>query len=152
MPTLSKLARERQQSRSPPFWVSECISKGSALKLMHAQMEQRQRLKNFDRFKANDRAIIVATDVVGRGTDVPEVKYVIHYQFPRCVFAHPEKPAFPAKNPILFHRFYALDVMQFFLQKQDFNAFFISNNYQNYCFHTAQLAPTGGPRNSYPPN
>ncbi len=56
----------------------------TALGAMHAQMEQRQRLKNFDRFKENDRAIIVATDVVGRGTDVPEVKYVIHYQFPRC--------------------------------------------------------------------
>ena len=50
---------------------------------LHAQMEQRQRLKNLDRFKADDKCIIVATDVVGRGMDIKGVKYVVHYQFPR---------------------------------------------------------------------
>jgi len=50
---------------------------------LHAQMDQKQRLKNYEAFKADPRGIAVATDVIGRGTDIPEVKYVVHYQFPR---------------------------------------------------------------------
>eukprot|EP00455_Lapot_gusevi_P045076 TRINITY_DN5729_c0_g1_i4.p1 TRINITY_DN5729_c0_g1~~TRINITY_DN5729_c0_g1_i4.p1 ORF type:complete len:241 (-),score=84.27 TRINITY_DN5729_c0_g1_i4:42-764(-) len=46
-------------------------------------MQQRQRLKNLDRFKANDRAILVSTDVAARGLDIPLVQHVVHYQIPR---------------------------------------------------------------------
>lgn len=50
---------------------------------LHAEMQQRQRLKNLDRFKAEDNAIIVCTDVAARGLDIPSVPYVLHYQLPR---------------------------------------------------------------------
>lgn len=50
---------------------------------MHAQMQQRQRLKNLDRFKGNPHAILVASDVAARGLDIPMVDHVIHYQVPR---------------------------------------------------------------------
>ena len=50
---------------------------------LHAQMEQRQRLKNLDRFKAKDDFVLVATDVAARGLDIPNVQHVIHYQIPR---------------------------------------------------------------------
>lgn len=57
---------------------------------LHAQMQQRQRLKNLDRFKAAERAIIVCTDVAARGLDIPTVEYVLHYQLPRSseVYIH----------------------------------------------------------------
>ena len=66
-------------------------------------MQQRQRLKNLDRFKAavqvcdvvelgakevtdfNERgngAVLVCTDVAARGLDIPNVKNVLHYQSP----------------------------------------------------------------------
>ena len=35
------------------------------------------------RFVADDRAIVIATDVAARGLDVPNVQHVIHYQVPR---------------------------------------------------------------------
>jgi ATP-dependent RNA helicase DDX24/MAK5 len=52
---------------------------------LHANMQQKQRLKNMDRFTSNtqDKSILVATDVASRGIDIPEVDYVIHYQIPR---------------------------------------------------------------------
>ncbi|KAJ2079480.1 ATP-dependent RNA helicase [Coemansia sp. RSA 988] len=50
---------------------------------LHAQMEQRQRLKNVDRFRETDNAVLVASDVAARGLDIPHVEYVIHYQMPR---------------------------------------------------------------------
>ncbi|KAI7875570.1 P-loop containing nucleoside triphosphate hydrolase protein [Lichtheimia hyalospora FSU 10163] len=57
---------------------------------LHAQMQQRQRLKNLDRFKASDKAVLVASDVAARGLDIPSVDHVIHYQIPRSgeIYVH----------------------------------------------------------------
>ena len=57
---------------------------------LHSEMEQRQRLKNLDRFRANNKAILLATDVAARGLDIPSVDYVVHYQAPRTsdVYIH----------------------------------------------------------------
>ncbi|KAJ1930353.1 ATP-dependent RNA helicase [Tieghemiomyces parasiticus] len=51
---------------------------------LHSHMQQRARLKNVDRFKANHRAVLVASDVAARGLDIPLVEHVIHYQVPRA--------------------------------------------------------------------
>ncbi|PVG01923.1 DEAD-domain-containing protein [Serendipita vermifera] len=50
---------------------------------LHSQMEQRQRLKNLERFKSHSDSILLATDVAARGLDIPFVDHVIHYQVPR---------------------------------------------------------------------
>ncbi|KAG0706963.1 ATP-dependent RNA helicase [Suillus ampliporus] len=57
---------------------------------LHSQMEQRQRLKNLDRFKGATNAVLLATDIAARGLDIPAVDHVIHYQIPRSadVFVH----------------------------------------------------------------
>lgn len=49
---------------------------------LHAQMQQRARLKAMDRFKENENCVLVATDVAARGLDIPGVRTVIHYQLP----------------------------------------------------------------------
>mmetsp|Transcript_17520 Transcript_17520/g.29532 ORF Transcript_17520/g.29532 Transcript_17520/m.29532 type:complete len:159 (+) Transcript_17520:1289-1765(+) len=62
--------------------------------VLHSKMQQRQRLKNLDRFKKtvneiesggaseNQSAILVCTDVAARGLDIPYVSNVVHYQCP----------------------------------------------------------------------
>lgn len=50
---------------------------------LHASMQQRQRLKNLERFRDNEFAILIATDVAARGLDIPSVQHVLHYQTPR---------------------------------------------------------------------
>ncbi|KAJ4435535.1 hypothetical protein ANN_18151, partial [Periplaneta americana] len=50
---------------------------------LHANMIQRQRLKNLDRFRINPHSLLLATDVAARGLDIPDVQHVIHYQVPR---------------------------------------------------------------------
>ncbi|ELU02510.1 hypothetical protein CAPTEDRAFT_152919 [Capitella teleta] len=50
---------------------------------LHADMQQRQRLKNLDKFKGNPRGLLLATDVAARGLDIPGVEQVVHYQVPR---------------------------------------------------------------------
>jgi len=51
--------------------------------VLHASMQQRQRLKNLDRFKSSSSGLLLATDVAARGLDIPAVEHVIHYQVPK---------------------------------------------------------------------
>ncbi|KAI0763081.1 DEAD-domain-containing protein [Trametes elegans] len=55
---------------------------------LHSQLEQRQRLKNLDRFRATPGAVLLATDIAARGLDVPAVDHVVHYQAPRTADAY----------------------------------------------------------------
>ncbi|KAI0942156.1 hypothetical protein AcW1_009535 [Taiwanofungus camphoratus] len=55
---------------------------------LHSQLEQRQRLKNLDRFKSTPQAVLLATDVAARGLDIPAVDHVVHYQVPRTADAY----------------------------------------------------------------
>ncbi|XP_044266055.1 ATP-dependent RNA helicase DDX24 [Tribolium madens] len=50
---------------------------------LHASMQQRQRLKNLERFRDDEHGILVATDVAARGLDIPKIEHVLHYQTPR---------------------------------------------------------------------
>ncbi|KAI8918229.1 P-loop containing nucleoside triphosphate hydrolase protein [Powellomyces hirtus] len=50
---------------------------------LHAEMQQRQRLKNLDRFREATDAVLIASDVAARGLDIPNIEHVVHYQLPR---------------------------------------------------------------------
>lgn len=50
---------------------------------IHAQMQQRQRLNNLDRFKATRECLLLASDVAARGIDIVGVDRVIHFQLPK---------------------------------------------------------------------
>ena len=68
---------------------------------LHAQMEQKQRLTNLEKFSSkkifiendclmevfnlidSNNGLLVATDVAARGLDIPNIKHIIHYQVPR---------------------------------------------------------------------
>ena len=75
---------------------------------LHAEMQQRQRLKNLDRFvficlflfwgwdlnifffgggckrfRDTNDGVLIASDVAARGLDIPNVEHDVHYQLPR---------------------------------------------------------------------
>ncbi|XP_035751907.1 ATP-dependent RNA helicase DDX24 [Egretta garzetta] len=50
---------------------------------LHANMHQKQRLKNLERFAEQESCVLLTTDVAARGLDIPNVQHVIHYQVPR---------------------------------------------------------------------
>ncbi|KAF7658032.1 hypothetical protein LDENG_00018880 [Lucifuga dentata] len=50
---------------------------------LHANMHQKKRLKNLERFAERENCVLLTTDVAARGLDIPNVQYVIHYQVPR---------------------------------------------------------------------
>ena len=49
---------------------------------LHGNMEQKQRLKNLEKFEKNPQGVLIATDVAARGLDIPNVNHVVHYQVP----------------------------------------------------------------------
>ncbi|KAG8880681.1 ATP-dependent RNA helicase [Tulasnella sp. 332] len=57
---------------------------------LHADLQQKQRLTNLEKFRETPNAVLIATDVASRGLDVPSVDHVIHYQVPRSadVYVH----------------------------------------------------------------
>ncbi|XP_061551352.1 LOW QUALITY PROTEIN: ATP-dependent RNA helicase DDX24 [Phycodurus eques] len=69
----------------------ECIKRLSLLLVildctplpLHANMHQKQRLKNLERFAERESCVLLTTDVAARGLDIPNVQHVIHYQVPR---------------------------------------------------------------------
>ncbi len=46
-------------------------------------MEQRDRERSLIKFRNGTYQLIVATDLAARGIDIPELKYIIHYELPR---------------------------------------------------------------------
>lgn len=55
---------------------------------LHANMQQRQRLKNLDRLRDGEASILVCTDVCARGIDMPHVQLVIQYSAPPSGSSH----------------------------------------------------------------
>ena len=45
-------------------------------------MEQKDRERTLIKFRNGTHQLIVATDLAARGLDIPEIKYIIHYQLP----------------------------------------------------------------------
>ncbi|KAI9339067.1 P-loop containing nucleoside triphosphate hydrolase protein [Obelidium mucronatum] len=51
---------------------------------LHSEMQQRQRLRNLDKFRSSSiGTVLIATDVAARGLDIPSVEHVIHFHLPR---------------------------------------------------------------------
>ena len=52
---------------------------------LHANLKQKQRLKNLDAFRKSTDGILLATDVAARGLDIPNVDQIIHFQVCRRI-------------------------------------------------------------------
>lgn len=57
-------------------------SLGHSAEAVHGDLNQVQRERVLERFRASQVTVLVATDVAARGLDIPEVDLVVHYRFP----------------------------------------------------------------------
>jgi len=71
--------------------VSDFLEKN---KISHAcfsgGMEQRDRERSLIKFRNGTCQVLIATDLAARGIDIPEMKYIIHYELPKALdeFTH----------------------------------------------------------------
>lgn len=63
--------------------VSELLwDKGVTNVFYHGQMEQKQRETALSRFRNGSSTILITTDLAARGLDIPNIRYIVHYQMP----------------------------------------------------------------------
>lgn len=57
---------------------------------IYGKMDMEERTSSMDAFRRKRNSILIVTDVAARGLDIPEVKYVIHYDYPsnHQIFVH----------------------------------------------------------------
>ena len=89
--TLRKLLRDPEVKNAIVFCnrkrdvreLADVLKKaGLAAGQIHGDMDQSDRIRELDRFKAGDIVILVASDVAARGLDVPGVSHVVNYDVP----------------------------------------------------------------------
>jgi ATP-dependent RNA helicase DDX24/MAK5 len=52
---------------------------------LHSHQQQKQRFKKLEQFSRGQLKIVISTDLIARGIDIPQVRHVIHYNIPRDV-------------------------------------------------------------------
>ncbi len=57
-------------------------SKGISHGCFNGGMEQKDRERSLIQFRNGSHQLLIATDLAARGIDVPEMKYIIHYELP----------------------------------------------------------------------
>ncbi len=69
--------------RSVDKLSKELVSRGFSVDSIHGGKSQSQRQRVLNKFKANEIAVLVATDVAARGLDVSDISHVINYSLPQ---------------------------------------------------------------------
>jgi ATP-dependent RNA helicase DDX24/MAK5 len=59
---------------------------GINCRTIHAQLQQKQRLKALESFQASPISVLVATDVAARGLDIPKINFVLHYDIGTYIY------------------------------------------------------------------
>ena len=62
---------------------------GVNCRTIHAQLQQRQRLRALDAFRSAPVGVLVATDVAARGLDIPKVQHIVSSHTNNKTFSHP---------------------------------------------------------------
>ena len=62
--------------------IKKLEGKFESIAYIHGGLEQSRRTSIFERFRRNEIAFLVATDVAGRGLDFSSVSHVINYDYP----------------------------------------------------------------------
>merc|ERR1719163_583271 len=68
--------------RSADTLEADLFDLGCPAASVHGDKDQRERERALDDFKSGRISVIIGTDVLGRGIDVPEVMHVINYDAP----------------------------------------------------------------------
>ncbi|EAZ51312.1 ATP-dependent RNA helicase [Cryptosporidium parvum Iowa II] len=64
--------------------LTSCLEiMGYSVTGLHSLMNQRRRLASLGKFRSKTSKLLVATGVAARGLDIPDVEFVINYDFPR---------------------------------------------------------------------
>lgn len=81
-PTFKKVLIFGRTKHGVEKLATRLIERGFSADSIHGDKSQSQRARALRRFKMDELAILVATDVAARGLDIPDVSHVINYELP----------------------------------------------------------------------
>ncbi|HLC95267.1 MAG TPA: DEAD/DEAH box helicase, partial [Patescibacteria group bacterium] len=81
-PTFNKVLIFGRTKHGVEKLAHRLVERGFSVDSIHGDKSQSQRARALRRFKHDEIAILVATDVAARGLDIPDVTYVINYELP----------------------------------------------------------------------
>lgn len=77
--------KELPSSKKRKKCSKACYDRSLKVIGIHGNLSQKQRIQAIESFKASKSAILICTDVLARGLDIPEVDVVVHLQAPRNI-------------------------------------------------------------------
>ncbi|MEO8217887.1 MAG: DEAD/DEAH box helicase [Acidobacteriota bacterium] len=67
-------------------WLAKILQRqGHPVESMHSDRTQKQRVNALENFRQGQHRILVATDIAGRGIDVPSISHVVNFDIPETV-------------------------------------------------------------------
>jgi ATP-dependent RNA helicase RhlE len=67
-------------------WLYHILErKGHPVSRIHSDRSQGRRVEALERFREGEHRILVATDIAGRGIDIPGITHIINFDFPETV-------------------------------------------------------------------
>jgi superfamily II DNA/RNA helicase len=74
------------RTRNDAEWLFHILDRqGHPVARIHSDQSQSKRVEALDTFRAGSHRILVATDIAGRGIDVPGIHHVINFDIPENV-------------------------------------------------------------------
>jgi ATP-dependent RNA helicase RhlE len=74
------------RKRDDAEWLYHILQRqGHPVARIHSDRSQKGRVQALDQFRAGSHRILVATDIAGRGIDVPGIAHVINFDIPESV-------------------------------------------------------------------
>ena len=74
------------RKRTDAEWLASILERqGHPVVRIHSDRTQKQRVKALEQFRAGEHRILVATDIAGRGIDVPGITHVVNFDIPETV-------------------------------------------------------------------
>jgi ATP-dependent DNA helicase RecQ len=145
--------QKRKSVKEVANWL---ISEGNRVGIYHGGMDAKSRSEMMSAWLKGDLPIMVATNAFGMGIDKPNVRYVIHYEFPNNIEAYFQEAGRAGRDGLesrtfVFYETRDLDETTLQIDKQFPPIETVKNTYSSLCNYL-KLAVGSGEGETYPVN
>lgn len=95
--------------------------------IYHGKLSASDRTENRRRFMAGENRIMIATNAFGMGIDKPDIRYIIHFQFPGCLEAYYQESGRAGRDGLP-----SRCILIYLKQDKRTQSFFLAGKYPNF--------------------
>jgi ATP-dependent DNA helicase RecQ len=145
--------QKRKSVKEVANWL---ISEGNRVGIYHGGMDAKSRSEMMSAWLKGDLPIMVATNAFGMGIDKPNVRYVVHYEFPNNIEAYFQEAGRAGRDGLESRTFVFYETRDLELTRSQIDKQFppietVKNTYSSLC-NFLKLAIGSGKGETYPIN